>query len=242
MKTLGVNIDHIATLRNVRRSEFPNLMRSVELIHKKCKGVEYITIHLREDRRHINDSDATTLCELSPINVNLEIACTEEMVNFALQNKPYSVCLVPEKREEMTTESGLNLMHNTNHIADSISRLKHAGIRTSLFLDPTPDQIHTAKAIGADIIEIHTGTFANKTGIFQQEELKLIDDASKLIVKLQMECHAGHGITYQNAPMLAKIPEISLFNIGHFLICEAVFMGLESSVNKMYDILNHNNQ
>ena len=237
VKLLGVNIDHIATIRNAREGLFPNLTRAVEVINN-CKGVELITIHLREDRRHIKDLDAITLCEESPIKINLEMACTQEMIEIALKNKPYSVCLVPEKREEMTTESGLDIITHKEKIANCIHQLKGVGIVVSLFLDANEEAIRIAKEIGADVIEIHTGKYANSTGIYQQDELENIVEIAKLISKLGMQCHAGHGLNYKNIVKLAKIDEIELFNIGHFLIGEAIYLGLEKSVNKMYDIIN----
>ena len=237
IKLLGVNIDHIATIRNAREGSFPNLTRAVEIINN-CKGVELITIHLREDRRHIKDLDAITLCEESPIKINLEMACTQEMIEFALKNKPYSVCLVPEKREEMTTESGLDITTHKEKIAHCVKQLKDAGITVSLFLDANEEAIRMAKEIGADVIEIHTGKYANATGVHQQNELENIAQIAKLISKLGMQCHAGHGLNYKNIVKLAKIEEIELFNIGHFLIGEAIYLGLEKSVNKMYDLIN----
>ena len=237
MKLLGVNIDHIATLRNVRDAKTPDLMRAIDIIDK-CMGIECITIHLREDRRHIKDIDAKLLCNESPLKINLEIACTEEMVDFAVQNKPYSVCFVPEKREEMTTESGLDVISHKNKIANAIVKLKEVGIKVSLFLDPVSEHIETAKEIGADAVEIHTGKYSNDVGIAQQNELIRIQDAAKLIATLGMECHAGHGLNYKNIVKLAKIEEISLFNIGHFLIGESLFLGLEKAINKMHEIIN----
>ncbi len=237
IKLLGVNIDHIATIRNARDSSFPNLTRAVEIINN-CKGVELITIHLREDRRHIRDADVVLLCGESPIKINLEMACTQEMVDIALANKPYSVCLVPEKREEMTTESGLDIITHRGKVENCIKQLKEAGIIVSLFLDANEEAIHLAKELAADVIEIHTGKYANTTGIHQQEELEEITQIAKLIAKLGMQCHAGHGLTYKNVVKLAKIDEIELFNIGHFLIGEAIYSGLEKSVNKMYDVIN----
>lgn len=237
MKLLGINIDHIATLRNVRNDKNPSLSRTIDTINK-CIGVEYITIHLREDRRHINDFDAKQICEESPIKVNLEIACTEEMVNFAIENKPYSVCFVPEKRTEMTTESGLDIISNKEKIGNAIQKLQNAGIKVCLFLDPLSEQIFCAKELKADIIEIHTGKYANSIGVAQQNELKEIQEIAKLIAKLGMECHAGHGLNYKNIPALAKIEEIILFNIGHFLIGESLYVGLQNAVNKMHEIIN----
>lgn len=237
MKLLGINIDHIATLRNARAGKNPNLTRAVEIINK-CMGVEFITIHLREDRRHINDADATLLCQESPININLEIACTEEMVNFAITHKPYAVCFVPENRMEQTTESGLDIITHKAALQSAISIMKENGIKTTLFLDPIPQHIKLAKEIGANTIEIHTGKFSNETGIAQEKELQLIKEAARLTTKLGMECHAGHGLNYKNIVPLAKIDEITLFNIGHFLVSESIYIGLEKAINKMYDVIN----
>lgn len=237
MKLLGINIDHIATLRNAREGKHPNLTKAVEIINK-CKGIEFITIHLREDRRHIKDADATLLHSESPLNINLEIACTQEMISFAIQHKPYAVCFVPEKREEQTTESGLDVITHKKRIAAAISQVKAHGIKATLFLDPVPQHIQAAKEIGADTIEIHTGTYANAIGITQEQELKRIKDAAKLITSLDMECHAGHGLNYKNIVNLSKIDEITLYNIGHFLVAESVYVGLEKAINKMHDVIN----
>ncbi len=237
MKLLGINIDHIATLRNVRNSPFPSLSRAVDVINR-CQGIACITIHLREDRRHIIDADAKLLCLTSPIPINLEIACTDEMLNFAITHKPKSVCIVPEKREEMTTESGLDVIKNQERLAFAIKKLHNAGIKVSLFVDPVVSHITAAKEIDADIIEIHTGKYANATGSSQKQELERIKASACLIAKFNMECHAGHGLNYTNILAIAKIPEISLFNIGHFLICESVFIGLEKAINTMHKIIN----
>ena len=237
MKLLGINIDHIATLRNARAVKIPNLTRAVEIINK-CMGIEFITIHLREDRRHINDADAILLCEESPLNINLEIACTQEMISFAIKHKPYAVCFVPEKRTEQTTESGLDVIKHRVELESAISTMKQNGIKTTLFLDPIPQHIELAKEIGADTVEIHTGKYSNETGISQEKELQFIKEVAKLTVKLGMECHAGHGLNYKNIVPLAKIDEITLFNIGHFLVSEAVYLGLEKAVNKMHEIIN----
>ncbi len=236
-KFLGINIDHIATIRNARDGIFPNLNRAVEIINN-CNGIKLITIHLREDRRHIRDADVETLCKESPIKINLEIACTEEMTEIAIKNKPYSVCIVPEKREEMTTESGLDVITHKEKITKCSQKLKDAGILVSLFLDPDKNHITTAKEIGVDIIEIHTGKYANANGVFQSQELERITIISKMISKLEMQCHAGHGLNYNNITNLTKINEIELFNIGHFLIGESIYCGLEKAVNSMYHMIN----
>ena len=236
MKKLGVNIDHIATLRNVREYGFPNLMRSVKIL-EKIEGVAYITIHLREDRRHINDEDVELLCKNSALPINLEMACTQEMVEIALKNRPHSVCFVPEKREEMTTESGLNLELVFEKLAPAIKKLQENGIKCSLFLDPNPAHIHIAKRLNVEIIELHTGHYSNISGHTQKEELNRLIVAAKLIVSLEMECHAGHGLTFENVSSLAKVPEIEMFNIGHFLIGEAIFTGIKEATGKMLDII-----
>lgn len=235
-KLLGVNIDHIATIRNARDGAFPELPRAVQILDR-C-NVDLLTIHLREDRRHIRDSDVEILCKESPIKVNLEMACTQEMIGIALKNKPYSVCMVPEKREEMTTESGLDILKQKEKIATCTKTLKESGILVSLFLDPHEEHILAAKEIGVDIIEIHTGKYANLSGDAQKQELEQITKAAKLITSLKMEAHAGHGLTYDNVVNLAHIDEIMLFNIGHFLIGEAIYCGLENAVTKMQNVIN----
>ena len=232
---LGVNIDHIATLRNAREYNFPNLMRAVEIL-EKIDGVCYVTIHLREDRRHIRDEDVEILCEKSKLPINLEMACTQEMVEIALKNKPYSVCFVPEKREEMTTESGLNLEIVCEKLAPAIQKLQSSVIKCSLFLDANPTHIHLAKKLNVETIELHTGHYSNLYGEKQKEELHRLVECAKLIKSLGMECHAGHGLTYENITPLAKVPEIEMFNIGHFLIGEAIYVGLEEAVRKMVKI------
>lgn len=238
MKYLGVNIDHIATLRNVREYGFPNLMRAVDLI-AECSGVEYITVHLREDRRHIRDADMEILCSQSPIAINMEMACVDDMVEIALKNKPHSVCFVPEKREEMTTESGLNIEIVYKKLEEYISVLKNAGIGCSLFLDPEPSCLKIARELGAETIEIHTGHYSNVFGREREAELERIVVAAQLIKSLGMACHAGHGLTYDNIVPLARVSEIEMFNIGHFLIGEALYIGLESAVSKMVGIINN---
>jgi pyridoxine 5-phosphate synthase len=236
MKKLGVNIDHIATLRNVREYDFPNLLRSVKIL-ENIEGVAYITIHLREDRRHIRDDDVELLCQNSALPINLEMACTQEMVEVALKNKPHSVCFVPEKREEMTTESGLNLELVFEKLAPAIKKLQENGIKCSLFLDPKPTHIHLAKKLNVEVIELHTGHYSNLSGHAQTEELNRLIAAAKLIISLGMECHAGHGLTFENIAPLAKVPEIEMFNIGHFLIGEAIYIGIEEATAKMLHII-----
>lgn len=238
MKYLGINIDHIATLRNTRDYGFPDLMRAVDLI-AKCQGIKYITLHLREDRRHIKDYDLEILCKESPLPINMEMACTDEMVEIAVKNKPYSVCFVPEKREEMTTESGLNLDFIYQNLANAIQVLHKEGIRCSLFLDAKISYIKSAKELGVETIEIHTGHYSNTAGIKQKNELEHITVAAKLITSLGMACHAGHGLTYDNISPLAKLSEIEMFNIGHFLIGEAIYTGLENAINKMMQVINN---
>jgi pyridoxine 5-phosphate synthase len=240
-KFLGINSDHIATIRNARGGTFPEILRSFEVIQQcktKCHSIEFITIHLREDRRHIKDEDVSMLCAQDSIKINLEIACTEEMMEIAIKNKPYSVCIVPEKREEMTTESGLDIVNHKTKIANCIAILQKHNIKVSLFLEPEPLHIKIAHEINANTIEIHTGKYANLIGSMQNIELEKIKQSAQEIYKLKMECHAGHGINYKNIVNLAQIDEITLFNIGHFLIGEAIFIGLENAITKMHNIIN----
>lgn len=236
VKSLGVNIDHIATLRNARNGEFPNLWRAVKIL-EKIDGVSYITVHLREDRRHIRDEDVEILCRQSKLPINLEMACTDEMVEIALKNKPQSVCFVPEKREEMTTESGLNLEAIYEKLEPAVKKLQENSIMCCLFLDATPTHIHLAKKLGVKKIELHTGHYCNLSGQEQMQELNRLASVAKLVQSLGMECHAGHGLTYENIKPFAEIPEIEMFNIGHFLIGEALYVGMENAVARMVKII-----
>ena len=239
MTLLAVNIDHVATLRNQRFDGYPEVF----LAYKICTScsVEFVTVHLREDRRHIVDSDVTLLCSSQNqfCKINLEIAPTDEMLDIAIKNKPFSVCLVPEKREELTTEGGLDVIFNKEKISRFVSDCKKNGIITTLFVDPDLEQIQMAKHINVDKIEIHTGHFAKDflLGKNISYHLEKISNASQLAQSLGLEVHAGHGLTFDNVVELKKISQITLYNIGHFIISDAVFNGLENSIKKMQAIL-----
>ena len=237
MKRLGVNIDHIATLRNARGEHHPDPVLAAKFIKKK--GVDSITIHLREDRRHIKDLDAKKICSIKKLFVNLEISTRNEIVKKAIRIKPNYVCIVPENRKEVTTEGGLNLKKNKNLIKKIIKLFNNKRIRTSLFINPTLNDIQIAKNIGADCIEIHTGKFANliKSKKNYSKELSRIKKCSKFAVLLGLEVHAGHGLDFKSAKILSKINEIKEFNIGHFIIGESVFFGLDKIIKKFKKIL-----
>lgn len=228
---LGVNIDHVATIRNARGGQHPDPVKAA--IIAQNSGADGITIHLREDRRHIRDHDLTRLKEEINLPINLEMAATKEMLDIALKIRPNAVCIVPEKRQEITTEGGLDLIKNFQKLKPIIDKIKDNKIRVSLFIDANFDQIDKAKQLAADIIEIHTGDFCNKSGNEKKNELKLISKCVDYANKIGLECHAGHGLNYEDAAIIAKIPNIKELNIGHFLIGEAIFHGLENVVKKM---------
>lgn len=232
---LGVNIDHVATIRNARGGIHPDPINSAKLAQEA--GANGITAHLREDRRHISDNDITRLKKEINLPLNLEMAATGEMLEIALKTKPNAACIVPEKRAELTTEGGLDVIDNASRLMPIIRELKQAKIRISLFVDPDIDQIKKCKEIGADIIEIHTGTYCNNKGQAQEEEFTKIQNCATLAHKIGLECHAGHGLDFNTAAKIAQIPEIIELNIGHFLIGEAIFIGLENAVKKMKDAI-----
>lgn len=236
---LGVNIDHVATLRNARGGIFPCPVAAAKLAKKA--GAEGITAHLREDRRHIRDEDILRLKNEVDLPLNFEMAATDEMVAIALQIMPNAICLVPEKREELTTEGGLDVVFHQEKLAKIINKIKEASqqkIRISLFVDANLKQISAAKKIGANIIEIHTGKFCHLQGKAQKAEFEIISQAAKYADGLGLECHAGHGLDFKTAKKIAKIPQIIELNIGHFLIAESVFLGLEKAIKKMRKIIN----
>ncbi len=228
---LGVNIDHIATLRNARGGQHPDPARGAMLAEQA--GADGITIHLREDRRHIRDGDVSAIMQAISIRLNFEMAATEEMQAIALQANPHAVCLVPEKREELTTEGGLDVAGQQARLAEFIAPLAEAGMRVSLFIDPDAAQLQASKAAGAAVVELHTGRYAEVTGEEQQQELVRLQRAAQLTETLGLECHAGHGLTYDNVGPVAAIPQIVELNIGHFLMGEAVFTGLEAAIGEM---------
>ncbi len=237
MKKLGVNIDHVATIRNARGELHPEPIKAAIFANKQ--GADSITIHLREDRRHIKDLDAKKICSLKNILVNLEISTKDEIIKNALKIKPNFVCIVPENRKEITTEGGLNLNKNKFKIRKIIKLFKNKNIRTSLFINPTLNDTLISKNLGADCIEIHTGKFANlvKKKFNFQKELERIKRCSKFADKIGLEVHAGHGLDYKSTQILSKIKEIKEFNIGHFIIGESIFYGLGKVIKRFKNIL-----
>jgi|TARA_B100000780_G_C21059637_1_gene425851 pyridoxine 5-phosphate synthase len=237
VKRLGVNIDHVATLRNARGEYHPDPFVAAKFVKKH--GANSITIHLREDRRHIKDLDAKKICSIKMLLVNLEVSTRTEIVKNALKIKPDFICIVPENRKEVTTEGGLNLSKNKDKIKKIVSLFKKKKIRTSLFINPSLKDIITSKDIGTDCVEIHTGKFSNlvKSKKNIKNELIRIKKSSKLAHKLGMEVHAGHGLDYRSTKILSKIDEIQEFNIGHFIIGESIFYGLDKIIKNFKKIL-----
>ena len=234
---LGVNIDHVATVRNARGENYPDPLRAA-LQAEKC-GAESVTIHLREDRRHINELDLRKIIAKLRIPLNLEIAATKEMLKIALKRKPPFICIVPEKRKEITTEGGLNLNYRRKFLATIIKRLKKNKSRVSLFIEPNLKDIKDSKNLNADCVEIHTGKFCNlvnKNKNYKKELVK-IKNAINYGNKLGLEIHAGHGLTYKSARILSNIQGIKEFNIGHFLVGESIFVGLERTIKKFKNII-----
>ncbi len=232
---LGVNIDHVATVRNARGAGYPDPVRAGLLAAKA--GADGITAHLREDRRHITDDDIARLSAELPVPLNFEMAATEEMLDIALRHKPHAACIVPEKREERTTEGGLDAAGQHNHLAFYCDKLRGAGVRVRLFIEPDPAQIEAAIRLGAPVVEFHTGRYAHLDGQEQAGELKRIADAAALATKNGIEPHAGHGLTFDNVQPIAAIPQIAELNIGHFLVGEAIFTGLEVAVKQMRQLM-----
>jgi pyridoxine 5-phosphate synthase len=232
---LGVNIDHVATIRNARGGTFPDPVRAARLAARA--GADGITAHLREDRRHISDMDITRLTNEVNLPLNFEMAATEEMLGIALRHRPHAACIVPEKREERTTEGGLDAKGGLEKLKPYVARLSDAGIRVSLFIEADPTQLEAAKELGAPVIELHTGAYCEETGKDRDRELKRIIDAAAYAAQLGLECHAGHGLTYDTVKPIAEIPTIVELNIGHFLIGEAVFCGLAEAMEKMRTLM-----
>ena len=234
---LGVNIDHVATVRNARGENYPSPLRAALFAQKS--GADSVTIHLREDRRHINESDLKEIKSKLKIPLNLEIAATNEMLKIALKRKPPFICIVPEKRQEITTEGGLNLKFRKNFLTKLINKLKKNKSRISLFVEPNLHDIKESKNLNADCVEIHTGKFCNLVNKSKnyKNELKKIKAAVTLGNKLGLEVHAGHGLTYRSAKILANISGIKEFNIGHFLIGESIFVGLNKTIKNFRKIV-----
>ena len=232
---LGVNIDHVATVRNARGAGYPDPVRAGLIA--AAAGADGITAHLREDRRHITDDDIARLSAELPIPLNFEMAATEEMLAIALSHRPHAACIVPEKREERTTEGGLDAAGQHNHLAFYCERLRDAGVRVSLFIEPDPRQVEAAIRLGAPVVEVHTGRYAHLDGEAQAAELRRIADMAALAAKNGIEPHAGHGLNFDNVAPIAAIPQLAELNIGHFLIGEAIFTGLETSVRRMRQLM-----
>ena len=232
---LGVNIDHVATIRNARGGDHPDPVRAAEIV--AAVGGDGITAHLREDRRHIRDEDLRRIQDATDLPLNLEMAATEEMLEIALRHRPHAACIVPEKREERTTEGGLDAAGLHNQLAPVVSRLADAGIRVSLFIEASERQLEAAIRLRAPVVEFHTGEYAHTTGEDRARELKRIADMAALAAKNGIEPHAGHGLTYDNVQPIAAIPQLAELNIGHYLVGEAVFVGLEHAVRQMRELM-----
>ncbi|KTF70767.1 pyridoxine 5'-phosphate synthase [Sphingomonas sp. HT-1] len=232
---LGVNIDHVATVRNARGSGYPDPVRAALLAAEA--GADGITAHLREDRRHITDADIARLSTELTVPLNLEMAATEEMLAIALKHRPHAVCIVPEKREERTTEGGLDAAGMFDLLAPMIARLRDNGSRVSLFIEPEARQIDAAIRLGAPVVELHTGRYAELEGDDLAVELKRLSDAAALAARNGIEPHAGHGLTFDNVVPIAAIPQVMELNIGHFLIGEAIFDGLAPVIRRMRELM-----
>ena len=228
---LGVNIDHVATVRNARGGHLPDPLRAARLA--EAAGADGITAHLREDRRHIVDDDIAGLMRDLKVPLNFEMAATQEMVDIALRHRPHAACIVPEKREERTTEGGLDAAGQHNHLKPMVARLRDAGIRVSLFIEADPRQLEAAVALGAPVVELHTGRYCELDGDAKRAELMRLQKGAALCARLGLECHAGHGLSYGDVGPVAAIPEVRELNIGHFLIGEAIFVGLEPAIREM---------
>ncbi|MBY6218277.1 pyridoxine 5'-phosphate synthase [Qipengyuania aquimaris] len=236
---LGVNIDHVATIRNARGGDHPDPVRAAEIV--ASVGGDGITAHLREDRRHIRDADLKRIQDATDLPLNLEMAATEEMLEIALRHAPHAACIVPEKREERTTEGGLDAAGQHNTLAPIVWKLRDKGIRVSLFIEADERQLDAALKLGAEVVEFHTGEYAHAHLDGDSEkvarELKRISDMAALAAKNGIEPHAGHGLTYENVQPIAAIPQIAELNIGHYLVGEAVFVGLEQAVRHMRELM-----
>ena len=232
---LGVNIDHVATVRNARGGKLPDPLRAARIAAEA--GADGITAHLREDRRHIVDADIDGLMRELEIPLNLEMAATPEMVGIALRHRPHAACIVPEKREERTTEGGLDAAGQHNHLKPMVARLRDAGIRVSLFIEADPRQLEAAVALGAPVVELHTGRYCELEGEARRSELARLQKAAALCGKLGLECHAGHGLSYADVGPVAAIPEVRELNIGHFLVGEAIFVGLGPAIREMRRVM-----
>ena len=228
---LGVNIDHVATIRQARGTDYPSVLEAAAVAEKA--GADAITVHLREDRRHIQDDEVEALCRQVSTRVNLEMAVTDEMLAIAEANSPADACLVPEKRQELTTEGGLDVRAHFSAVRSACHRLAEARIRVSLFVDPDRDQLQAARDSGAPVVELHTGTYADARGEDQERELDRIADAANFGHRLGLQINAGHGLHYENVHPVVAIPELVELNIGHAIVARALFVGLGQAVREM---------
>ena len=228
---LGVNVDHVATVRNARGTPTPDPLRAALMAAEA--GADGITAHLREDRRHIVDDDIARLMDKISLPLNFEMAATEEMVAIALRHKPHAACIVPEKREEVTTEGGIDAAGQHNRLKPIVGALVQAGIRVSMFIEPDHKQLDASKSLGAPVVELHTGAYAHASGAAREKELARLREAAAYGASIGLEIHAGHGLTYDNVGPIAAIPQIVELNIGHFLIGEAIFVGLGNAMARM---------
>jgi pyridoxine 5-phosphate synthase len=233
---LGVNIDHVATIRQARGTDYPSVLLAAGVAEEA--GADAITVHLREDRRHIQDDEVEALCKQVRTRVNLEMAVTDEMLAIAERNLPADVCLVPEKRQELTTEGGLDVISQFGKIRDACARLAESDIRVSLFIDPDPAQLQAAADSGARVVELHTGTYAEEQGEAQLAELRRLQRASEIGYDLGLQVNAGHGLTYENVHPIVDIPQIVELNIGHAIVARALFVGLGQAVREMRLLMN----
>jgi len=238
MKTdlrLGINIDHVATIRNARGGKHPDPVNAARIAEQA--GADGITAHLREDRRHITDNDIDRLIETLTVPLNFEMAATPEMLRIALRHKPHACCLVPEKREERTTEGGLDIVGGYENLKPYIETLNEAGARVSLFIEPDEQQLEAAKRIGAAVVELHTGAYCEAPKALRPKQFERIHKAATLTKSMGLECHSGHGLTFETVEAVAALPEVVELNIGHFLIGEAIFTGLEQAILKMRHLM-----
>jgi len=232
---LGVNIDHVATVREARGTHYPSVIEAAELAEKS--GADSITVHLREDRRHIQDEDVRVLCENTQTRINLEMAVTPEMLAIAIARKPADVCLVPEKREELTTEGGLDVVSRQESIAVAVAELAAAGVRVSLFIDPDLEQLQAAAEVAAPVVELHTGTYADATGAEREHELRRLEDACHKGHELGLQINAGHGLHLGNVLPVTRLPNMTELNIGHSIIARSIFVGLSAAVQEMKELI-----
>lgn len=235
---LGVNIDHVATIRQARGTEYPSVLQAAEVAEQA--GADAITVHLREDRRHIQDEEVEALCRQVRTRVNLEMAVTEEMLMIAEHNRPADVCLVPEKRQELTTEGGLDVAENLAAVSGACARLAGAGIRVSLFVDPDPGQLQASVEAGAPVVELHTGAYADASGEEQEHEYRRIVEAAGFGAGIGLQVNAGHGLHYENVQRIVGIPELVELNIGHSIVARALFVGLDQAVREMRLLMSRN--